>query len=80
MKKKLKIKDILTEKFKDMLKNPNFDQDHYSRTAQGIYKIGHDSFRLMKLLIHYYRSFYDNLNYFDSLGFICNYLIDIVYE
>ena len=80
MKKKLKIKDFLTEKFKDMLKNPNFDQGHCSRTAQGIYKIGHDSFRLMKWLIHYHRSFFDNLKYFDLMGFICNYKIDIVYE
>ena len=28
--------------------NPVFEQDHYSPTAQGIYKVGHDSKRLMK--------------------------------
>ena len=31
-----------------MLQNSNFEQNYYSRTATGIYKIGHDSFRSMK--------------------------------
>ena len=26
-----------------MLLNPNFDQNYWSRTAEGIYKIGHGS-------------------------------------
>ena len=38
-----------------MSENPDFEQDHYSRTATGIYKIGHDSIRLMKNLIFYDR-------------------------
>ena len=46
--KKLNIKDILIEKHKDMLKNSDFEQDYWSRTATGIYKIGHNSFRLKK--------------------------------
>ena len=45
-----------------MLENPDFEQDYCSRTAEGIYKIRHDSIRLMKLLIYYDRSFYDNMN------------------
>ena len=45
---KLKIKIIFVEKYKDMLENPIFEQDHWSRTAEGIYKLGHDSIRLMK--------------------------------
>ena len=48
--KKLKIKNVLSEKNKDMLENPNFEQDCYSRTALGIYKIGHDSIRILKWL------------------------------
>ena len=28
--------------------NPDFEQDFYSRTAMGIYKIGHDSIRLLR--------------------------------
>ena len=31
-----------------MLKNPNFEQNKYSLTSYGIYKIGHDSIRLRK--------------------------------
>ena len=31
-----------------MLENPDFEQDQWSRTAEGIYKIGHDNIRLMK--------------------------------
>ena len=31
-----------------MLLNPNFEQNQYSITSSGIYKIGHDSIRLMK--------------------------------
>ena len=31
-----------------MLENPNFEQNKYSQTSTGIYKIGHDSIRLMK--------------------------------
>ena len=31
-----------------MLEYPDFDQDYWLKTATGIYKIGHDSIRLMK--------------------------------
>ena len=31
-----------------MIENPDFEQNCYSRTAEGIYKIGHEKFRLMK--------------------------------
>ena len=34
-----------------MLENPDFEQDHWSRTAEGIYKIRHVGIRLMKWLI-----------------------------
>ena len=45
---KLKINNILIEKYKNMLGNSDFQQNYWSRTATGIYKIGHDSIRLMK--------------------------------
>ena len=48
--KKLKINNIVIEKYKDMLENPIFEQDHYPRTATGIYKIVHDSISLLKQL------------------------------
>ena len=51
-----------------MLESPDFEQDHWSRTAEDIYKIGHDCIRLMKWLICYDRSYYDNMNYFDLMG------------
>ena len=53
-----------------MLENPKFEQDHYSRTATSIYKIGHDSIRLMKCLLYYDRSYYENLNYYDMMASI----------
>ena len=33
---------ISFEKYKDMIIYLNFKQDYYSRTAVGVYKIGHD--------------------------------------
>ena len=56
--KKLKINNILIEKYKIMLKNPNFEQDYWSQTAESIYKIGHDSIRLMKWICYHDRSHY----------------------
>ena len=49
--RKLKINNILIEKNKSMLKFPDFEQSYWSRTAEGIYRIGYDSIRLMKWLI-----------------------------
>ena len=53
-----------------MLENPHFEQDHRSRTVEGIYKVGHDSIRFLKWLIYYEGSYYDNMNYFDLMGSI----------
>ena len=36
--KQLKINNKLIEIYKDMLKNPNFEQNKYSLTSTGIYK------------------------------------------
>ena len=46
--KKLKTSNNLIEIYKDMLKNPNFEQNKYSLTSTGIYKNGHNSIRIMK--------------------------------
>ena len=35
-----------------MLENSDFEQDYWSRTKEGIYKIGHDSSRLMKWICY----------------------------
>ena len=37
------MNNILIEKYRDMLKNSDFEQDYWSKTATGIYNIGHDS-------------------------------------
>ena len=73
--KKVKINNILIQKYKDMLKNPEFEQDYWSRTAKGIYKIGHNSIRLMKWICYNAKSYYENINYYDLMGSICKYLI-----
>ena len=50
-----------------MLENPDFEQDNCSRTAEGIYKIEHDSIRLMKWLIYYDRSItFRNIDNFEA--------------
>ena len=74
--KKLKINDILIEEYKKMLENPDFEQDYWSRKGEGVYKIGHDSIRLMKWLIYHDRFYFDIMNYFVLMGSICNYLIE----
>ena len=66
--KKLKRNNILTEKYKNMLENPDFEQNHYSITSTGIYKIGRDSIRLRKWICYFDRSYYENINYYDLMG------------
>ena len=69
--KKLKIINTLIEISKDMLLNPNFEQNKYPLTSKGIYRIGHDSIRLMKWICYYNRSYYENINYYDMMASIC---------
>ena len=75
--KKLKINKTLIQIYKDMLKNPNFEQNRYSITSTGIYRIGHDSIRLMKYICYYDRLYYENINYYDLMGNICSHLNEI---
>ena len=75
--KKLKINNILIEKYKDMIKNPDFEQNYWSRTSTGIYKISHDSIRLMKWLCYCDRSCYENINYYDLMGSVLKCLNEI---
>ena len=60
-----------------MLLNPNFEQNLWSRTAEGIYKIGQYSISLMKFISYYDRSYYENINYYDLMGSICKHLKEI---
>ena len=40
-----------------MFENLDFEQNYWSRSAKGIYKIGHDSIKIMKWLAYYDRSY-----------------------
>ena len=50
-----------------MNENTDFEQDFWSRTAEGIYEIGHDAIRLLKWLASYDISYYEMINYFDLI-------------
>ena len=53
-----------------MLETPIFEQAYWSRTATCIYKIGHDSIRIMNWICYHDRSHYENINYYDLMGSI----------
>ena len=61
-----------------MLESPNLEQDYWSRTAEGVYKIGQDSDRFKKWLASYGRSYYENINYYDQMGSVLYYLNEIL--
>ena len=54
--RKLKINNTLIEIYKDLLKNHNLEQNKYTITSTGIYKIAHDSIRFLKWICYYERS------------------------
>ena len=60
----MKIIKLILEKNIGMNLNAVFERKLYSRTAGDIYKIGHDSIRLLKWLAKFDRSFYENINYY----------------
>ena len=64
----MKINNILIEKYKDISESSVIEQDYWSRTATGMYKIGHDSIGLMKRLAYFDISCYENINYYDLMG------------
>ena len=68
--KKVKINKILIENYKYMIENPDFEQGYWSRTAIGIYKMGHDTIRLMKSLAYYDRFYHENNKDYDLLASI----------
>ena len=60
-----------------MLKNPDFEQNKYSVTSTGTYKIGHVSIRLKKWICYYDRSYYENITYYDLMGSVLKRLSEI---
>ena len=53
---------ILIEKYKDISEISDFERKFWSRTAIGIYEIGHDIIRIMNWLAYYDRSSYEKIN------------------
>ena len=66
------MNNILIEKCKDMLDNPDFEHNHFSSTATSIDKIGHESIRLMKWSAYSDRSDFENIGYYDLVGSVLN--------
>ena len=60
-----------------MLENPNFEQNHFTITSTGIYKVAHDSIRLMRWIWYYDRMYNENINYYDLMGSFCKHLKEI---
>ena len=71
--KRINNKDELIEKYKNL--NEDFEQNYYSRTATGLYKIGHDSRRLMKWMAYYDK--YGTRNSFDVIASVLSCLSKI---
>ena len=62
-------------KTKNMLENPDSEQNRYSITSTGVYKIAHDIIGLMKWICYYDRSHYENIIYYSWMRSICKHLI-----
>ena len=60
-----------------MLENLKFEQNKYSITSTGVYKISHDSIRLMRRICSYDRSYFENENYYDIMGSNCKFIKEI---
>ena len=60
-----------------MLEFPDFEENKYSITSTGNYRIAHDSIRLLKWFCYHDRSFYENINYYGLMGSICKHLNEI---
>ena len=50
--KKLKINKTLIEICKDLIKNPDFEQNYCSRTSVGLCKRGYENLGLLKWLVY----------------------------
>ena len=75
--KKIKINNILNEKNRDLLKNPDFEQNKNLLTSTSICKIAHDSIRILNWIHYYDRSFYEKISFYDLMGSILSYLNEI---
>ena len=53
-----------------------FEKNYYSKTAKGIYKIGHDGKRLKNWMVYYDR-FHENNIYYDLMASVLSCLKEI---
>ena len=51
-----------------MCEKLDFEQNHCSTSAITIYKIAHDSIRLMKWICYYDKSYFENIKYSDLMA------------
>ena len=56
---KIKQKELIS--WKKKLMDKDFEQNHYSRTAKGIYKVGYASLNLVKWMAYDHKD-YKNIN------------------
>ena len=57
--KKLKIKNVFIENYKNM--DEDFEPNYYSKSATSISRVEHESNRLMRTMVYYDNS-YENIN------------------
>ena len=62
-----------------MKKNPDFEENYNSETAEGIRKHGPYSIRIMKWLYYADRPYYENVNYFVLIATFLNCLNEVSY-
>ena len=56
-----------------MCEYPDFEQIYHSQTSTGVYKVGHDSIRILKLMTCSGR-FFKDINYFDLMVSVLSFL------
>ena len=60
-----------------MKRNPDFEENYYSITAEGIHKNSHFPIRKMKCLCYADRPFYENSNYSDLMATVLTCPIEV---
>ena len=54
--------------------SPDFEQNHLSKTAEGIYKVRHDSIRIRKLMAYNNRFYEDSLRSMKLMAFLIDFI------
>ena len=55
------------------MENPNLEQNYWSRTAEGAYRIGHNSIQFLKICYDD-RSYQENIVYYNKMESVLKYL------